>query len=440
MVSERTQAILLLTTYLTNGSSDNVKPLSISEWNRLYSWLSAQNILPEALLESNLSDLFQSFRDHKVTVERLSKLLNRKSALAIALDKWDKVGIWILTILDEDYPKRLKDKLDGSAPPVIFGVGPISLLNKKYISIVGSRNASEKDLKVAHDIGQSICNQGMGIVSGGAKGVDERAMLGCLESEGNCVGILADSLMRRANSKLYREYIQRKDLTLISPYNPEAGFNAGNAMGRNKYVYCLSQAAIVVHSGEKGGTWEGAMENIRKGLVPIWVYPTGDAKSANKLIVEKGARWLPKDTTDIKLNALTNDSVEVSSGLFSRVYSNEESSQEVREPSRSVSGSEGSAKTNMQTWSDSESNSLSLFEYFVFRLSEIFEERQYFTKDDVTGKMDLVATQCNAWLKRAVEEEYLNKKKSPVRYYRNPFKKPPQLKSAASAQGKAHLR
>lgn len=39
------------------------------------------------------------------------------------------------------------------------------------------------------------------------------------------------------------------NLVLMSPFNPEAGFDVGNAMARNKYVYCLADAAVVVHSG-----------------------------------------------------------------------------------------------------------------------------------------------------------------------------------------------
>ena len=35
------------------------------------------------------------------------------------------------------------------------------------------------------------------------------------------------------------------NLVLISPFYPDAGFNVGNAMQRNKYIYCLSDAAMV---------------------------------------------------------------------------------------------------------------------------------------------------------------------------------------------------
>jgi len=53
-------------------------------------------------------------------------------------------------------------------------------------------------------------------------------------------------------------------LVLISPYDPAAGFNIGNAMQRNKLVYALADAALVVGAEpRKGGTWAGAVEQLK---------------------------------------------------------------------------------------------------------------------------------------------------------------------------------
>jgi hypothetical protein len=63
-----------------------------------------------------------------------------------------------------------------------------------------------------------------------------------------------------------------KNLVLVSPFNPEAGFDVGNAMARNKYIYCLSDAAIVVATSKgSGGTWSGATENLKRNWAPLWV-------------------------------------------------------------------------------------------------------------------------------------------------------------------------
>ena len=137
--------------------------------------------------------------------------------------------------------------------------------------MVGSRDINEKDIITTKNIVQQISNQGYGVVSGGARGIDEHSMKHSLELSGNgfALGVVADSLIKKASSKLYRNHIINKQLTLISPYNPEAGFNVGNAMGRNKLIYVLSQATIIVKSATTGGTWEGAKENIKNKWVPL---------------------------------------------------------------------------------------------------------------------------------------------------------------------------
>ena len=47
-------------------------------------------------------------------------------------------------------------------------------------------------------------------------------------------------------------------------YKPDAGFSVGIAMMRNKYIYSQSEGTVVVKSDyKKGGTWSGAIENIK---------------------------------------------------------------------------------------------------------------------------------------------------------------------------------
>ena len=78
--------------------------------------------------------------------------------------------------------------------------------------------------------------QEMQVVSGGARGVDTAAMLSALEAEGTAVGVLADSLAKAAVAGKYRTGIKEGRLTLVSACDPNASFNVGNAMGRNKYI------------------------------------------------------------------------------------------------------------------------------------------------------------------------------------------------------------
>lgn len=302
MITERTKAILLLTAYFSKDQDKVNKPLSLTEWNKVGKWLQYNELGPEAFLSDNCNSLLDKWSDQSVSKRRLSELLNRKTALALALDKWTRAGVWVISRGDQSYPLSFKKRLRNQAPNILFGIGNPELLNKRYIGVIGSRNASEMELQVAKSIGKRVSTYSYGIVSGGAKGVDEAAMTGVLEAGGECVGFLADSLLKKSTSSIYRNFIIENKLVLITPFNPEAGFNAGNAMSRNKLIYALADAAIVVISDIKGGTWEGAKENLKHKWTPMFVWPS--ESKGNAEIVKSGGKWL-SDQLEFDVNHLT---------------------------------------------------------------------------------------------------------------------------------------
>jgi DNA processing protein len=129
------------------------------------------------------------------------------------------------------------------------------------------------------------------LVSGGARGIDQAAMRGALEAGGNVIGVLADSLEKTTMNREHRNLLLDGQLVLISPYDPNAGFNVGNAMQRNKFIYALADAALVISSDvNKGGTWAGATEQLDKlRLVPVYVRSTGDESKGLNALRKKGA-------------------------------------------------------------------------------------------------------------------------------------------------------
>lgn len=292
-LSDQAQAVILLT--VPFGKTE-VKPLSVKEWGRFAIWLKGHQLEPSRLLKGEPRSLLSSWSDRTVTLQRIERLLDRGGALGFALEKWQRAGLWIVTRSEPDYPERWKRKLGLSCPPVLFGCGNRALLNKRGLAVVGSRDSEESDLEFAANLGRAAVAQGLSVISGGARGVDESAMLAALESHGTAIGVLADSLLRAATSRKYRKYLREANLVLLSPFNPEAGFSVGNAMVRNKYIYCLSEAAVVVNcTPEKGGTWNGAMENLKNDWVPLWVQRKEERGSGNATLVRMGARWLPPE-------------------------------------------------------------------------------------------------------------------------------------------------
>ena len=200
-LSPSAQATLLMTSYFGKVANDGPRPLSIVEWGRFAQWLKEQKRTPDELLTPAADDLLVGWRDKKVDTVRITQLLSRGHALALAVEKWQRAGLWIITRADPDYPVQLKAWLKTLSPPVLFGCGERRLLNGGGLAVIGSRNANDEDLAFTQKVGFKAASKGISIVSGGARGVDEAAMLGAVNAGGSAIGIVADSLLRSATSK-----------------------------------------------------------------------------------------------------------------------------------------------------------------------------------------------------------------------------------------------
>lgn len=438
-LSPTAQATLLLTSYFSKASSETAKPLTNVEWGRFALWLKEQNRSPADLLTNDPKAMLAGWSDARISEDRIVQLLNRGHSLAIAIEKWQRAGLWVVTRSDPEYPRRLKQRLKTDSPPVLFGCGDKTLLNMGGLAVVGSRNACESDLAFTDQVGGKAALEGIAIVSGGARGVDETAMLGAIKQGGVVIGVMADSLLKAATSSKWRKGLMDGYAVLVSPFYPEAGFSAGNAMARNKYIYCLADSSLVVHSGKKGGTLNGAVENLKRGWVPLWVKPTMDNDAANANLVDKGGRWLEGDTQAFKIADLmsnegerANHVKEPMGDLFSMpaqpvLFAETESGPELEsEPEKEVveqgeesAVNEGMAKieTSPEQTVNREialSGPVDFYQLFTSELQHLAIEPV--TVDALNEVTQLHKSQLTAWLKRAEEEGLLQKRNRPVRY------------------------
>ncbi|MEH2238738.1 DNA-processing protein DprA [Nostoc sp.] len=301
-----TQAILLLCASFGQNRQIQPQPLTLSEYNSLTDWLRENQMRPADLLESTAKEQLEKITLNKLNPERLSALLERGMMLSLAVEKWTNQGLWVLGRSDINYPKRLKQRLRHSAPAILYGVGNIELLSLGGLAIIGSRDVDDEILGYTRRVAQNSAVQDMQVISGGARGVDQAAMLGVLDAGGTSVGVLADSLTKAAVNSKYRSSIQEGRLTLVSSYDPEAGFNTGNAMGRNKYIYALADYALVVSSSfGEGGTWAGAVEALsRLQDIPVFVRLEGVVSEGNQQLHNQGAKSFPAEPCNDSLREL----------------------------------------------------------------------------------------------------------------------------------------
>ncbi|HEX5218208.1 MAG TPA: DNA-processing protein DprA [Verrucomicrobiae bacterium] len=299
-LSPAAQVALLLCSPLRAGKNKAVQPLSLGEFNELEKQLRRVGAPLEGLLEADTS--LPEHLGPTVDAEQITALLGRGFMLSMALETWQSAGVWVAFRGEPDYPERLL-RLKQNAPPLIYGCGEKKLLPNGGLAIVGSRDVDPSGEEFTRSVAAQAAREGMQVVSGGARGVDQLAMLAAIEAGGTVVGALADSLLRSATSGKAREAIQGGRLVLISAFDPEAGFNVGNAMQRNKQIYALADFGLVVSSGyNEGGTWSGAIEQLEKlGLTPIFVRAGNDVPEGNRQLLRRGALPFPAEARSASL-------------------------------------------------------------------------------------------------------------------------------------------
>jgi predicted Rossmann fold nucleotide-binding protein DprA/Smf involved in DNA uptake len=214
------------------------------------------------------------------------------------VERWQTRAIWIISRADAAYPRRFKMRLREDAPPILYGCGNLALLETGGLAVVGSRHVTNALSDYTASIGRQAAHAGRTLISGGARGIDQAAMRGALEAGGKACGVLADSLEKTTMLRENRNLLLHKQLVLISPYDPNAGFNVGNAMQRNKLIYALADASLVVNSDlNKGGTWAGAVEQLDKlKFVPVFVRSVGEPSDGLDALRKKGAFLWPNPT------------------------------------------------------------------------------------------------------------------------------------------------
>jgi predicted Rossmann fold nucleotide-binding protein DprA/Smf involved in DNA uptake len=247
--------------------------------------------------------------DCKFGRARIESLLARGFLLSQAIERWSARAIWIVSRADPEYPRRLKSRLKENAPPILYGCGDIALLENGGLAVVGSRHVDEALTSYTEELGRVVAGAKRTLISGAAKGIDKAAMHGALRAGGSVIGVMADSLERAALARDNREPLMDQRLVFISAYDPVAGFNVGHAMQRNKVIYALADAALVVTSDfQKGGTWTGAIEQLeRLRFVPVFVRSGNGAGAGNSALLQRGARLWPEPSTSAELDKTLTD-------------------------------------------------------------------------------------------------------------------------------------
>ncbi len=192
----------------------------------------------------------------------------------------------------------------GGAPYGLWVVGPGNLASstEPSIAVVGSRAATAYGESVASEISAGLAGVGVGIVSGGAYGIDAAAHRGALGGGGATVAVMAcglTSLYPRGNDGLLSRIA--RDHVVVSEYPPGTPPNRSRFLSRNRLIAALGDATLLVEAAARSGarntvSWAQALGR------PVLAVP-GPVTSAQSLtphrLVRDGVAALVTDVADI---------------------------------------------------------------------------------------------------------------------------------------------
>jgi DNA processing protein len=176
---------------------------------------------------------------------------------------WTNQGSRLVTILDSDYPVRLRGI--HQAPPILFARGTL-IADDSAVSVVGSRKASDRGLAIAADVAHGLVSRGVTVVAGLALGIDTSAHRAALADGGRTVAVIGTGINMAypAENRDLHEVIAARGL-LLSQFWPDAPPRKQNFLMRNATISGYGLATVVVEAGEHSGARAQARMAVEHG-------------------------------------------------------------------------------------------------------------------------------------------------------------------------------
>ena len=225
---------------------------------------------PEDIFEAGAEVLGQA---ETLTPKAMEDLQNKDltQAKKILKDCSEK-NISILTYGDGAYPKKLKNI--ESPPLVLYYKGTLpDWESVPVIGMVGTRKASAYGLRIAEDMGYQIASCGALVVSGGADGIDAKALEGALQAKKKVVAVLgfgADIVYPAKNKELFAAI--EKQGCLVTEYVPGTPAYSWNFPQRNRIISGMSSGVVVLEAPERSGALNTASHASEQGR-DVFVVP-----------------------------------------------------------------------------------------------------------------------------------------------------------------------
>lgn len=206
---------------------------------------------------------------------------------------WRKRQAHVLTILDKEYPRQLREVSD---PPLVLFWAGFLMPDPSAVSIVGSRTASMEALQFAartvHELARM--DDPPTIVSGLAMGLDNAVHTAALREHMRTVAVIATGtdVAYPPQNGLMQSWIVQHGM-LLSSYGPGTPASEARLLERNGLMAAYSQVSLVVEAGERSGSRVHARMALAEGrTVVLTSRVVRETRWAKSMVADGGDRVL----------------------------------------------------------------------------------------------------------------------------------------------------
>lgn len=217
--------------------------------------------------------------------------------------------IKLVSYLDEKYPEKFQVLQD--PPLVLYYQGDWSAVyQKQLITVVGTRHPSFYGKKLVTEILAPVCQLGVGVVSGLARGIDTLAHQTALAKQATTIAVIgsgldASSFYPRENWELRQQILDQAGL-ILSEYPPGTPPNTFHFPRRNRLLAALSEVTWIVQAGIKSGSLITALaaQDLGKTVAttPGSIYDA--SVSGNLNLLKNGASYISQPEDILQLLGL----------------------------------------------------------------------------------------------------------------------------------------
>jgi len=216
----------------------------------------------------------------------------------LEMERTFKLGGKFIPFFCDEYPANLKEI--NNPPPLLICLGNPEILNNKSIAIVGSRNASYNGLHLAESFAKDLMNSGFTIVSGLASGVDAKAHIGAIKSTIAVIGSGIDSIYPAENKRIYTDIVKNNS-AIITEFAFGVKPIPANFPQRNRIIAGISLGTVIIEAGMKSGSLSTARLAFEAGrdVFAIPGFALDPKYKGNNHLIKKNVAKLVEEYTEI---------------------------------------------------------------------------------------------------------------------------------------------